>query len=108
MEVRWMIRRAQVPGMNNATCNNVADDGTLYIMSDSTLYSISPDGEVRWAVTNSHQDIFWPSEIVINGDTIEVCYDSGNNPDYYTTIVYDLNGNELYTSTRPILDGGMG
>ena len=108
MEVRWMIRRAEVPEMTSATCNSVADDGTLYIMSDSTLYCISADGEVRWSAAKTHDDIYWPSEIIINRNTVEVCFDSNSNPDYYATIVYDFNGNELYTSTRPILDGGLG
>ena len=109
MEVRWIIRRAEVPQMNSATCYNIASDGTLYIMSDTTLYSISADGTLLWSTDKAHDDIYWQSEIIVNKNTIEVCFDSNPDPDYYATIVYDLYGNELYTSTRPILDGdGVG
>ena len=109
LEVRWILRRADVPAMNAATCYNVAEDGTLYIMSDSTLYSIAADGTLRWAAAKAHDDIYWQSEIIINDSTVEVCFDSSADPAYYATIVYDFNGNELYTSTRPITDGsGVG
>ena len=103
LEVRWMIRRTEVPEMNSATCNNVATDGTLYIASDNTLYCISEDGRLLWSATHNHQNIQWPSDIVINKSTVEVCYDSNASFDLYDTIVYDLQGNELYTATRPIV-----
>ena len=101
MEVRWMLQRFMTPLMTSATTNATAMDGTVYIACDNVLYAIAPEGTVRFMARHEHQNIHWPAEIDIGVNTVTVCYDSGEtDDDLYDTVTFDLEGNELYVSTR--------
>lgn len=85
-DILWSV---DLPKVGGGVSHAVDQDGTIYLIGyyQNQLTCISPEGEVRWQVSNEQNDVYWPSGIKIEGDRVSVVYDESGAYDGTQAII---------------------
>ena len=89
-EVIWKTAGEEL-SLSGSVSHAVGADGTMYLAGyyGPDPIAVSPDGEVLWRSDAGNEDVYWPYQISVEGDSIVVNYESGNGYDHYVA-VYDI------------------
>ncbi|MBR4429340.1 MAG: hypothetical protein IKS78_08270, partial [Clostridia bacterium] len=81
----------------------VGKDGTAYLIGyyESAPLALSKEGVILWRAKNDSDFIYWPYEIELGEDKLEVFYDSFSSSEAYCyCVTYDYDGKTLGSALR--------
>ena len=103
LKMRWAVPESAALSISNSILHQVHYDGTIYVAYDDCLLCISPDGVLSWKASCDDPDIFWPCEISIGDQFIDVTYDNHPEEESIMGLVrYSKDGFVLLKSVKVV------
>ena len=103
-DVQWSLTEGKALGISGSLRAEVDQDGTIYVIGyyDSAPTCISADGKWLWSAAHSNTTIYWPVDLLIEDDHIEVYYSTPLDNDIYCDVIsYGKDGNILTVQRKP-------
>ena len=91
----WTLPKNEC-SLGNAAVTKTSDRGIMYITGTdgSDPVAITSDGVVLWEAEIMDPDVYWPEEIVLNDNDLEVLYESGKK------VILAYNGDVIDVEDR--------
>ncbi len=103
-DIQWSLTEGEALGISGSLRAETDRDGTMYVIGyyDGAPACISADGKLLWRATNADPNIYWPMDLIIEDDHIEVYFSTPLENDIYCDVIsYDKNGNLLTVQRKP-------
>lgn len=102
-DVQWEWREGDALTISAGLSAAVDVEGTIYVTGyfSDTLVAISADGEFLWKASHADPNIYWPYDIVIEKDHVDVWYETPSAAsDMHDVISYSKDGTLLSTQRK--------
>ncbi len=102
-DVEWENTSEDAQHVGGSLSTAVGKDGTAYLIGyyESAPLALSKEGVILWRAKNDSDFIYWPYEIRLGENSMEVLYDSfASNQAYCYSISYDYDGKNLGSALK--------
>lgn len=100
----WALQEGAALEVSGDIIAKTDADGTIYVIGyqDAAPGCISPDGQWKWTGLNGSTEIYWPTDIDILEDHIEVYYDTPLDQEMLCDVLsYSKEGHILVSQRKP-------
>ncbi len=105
MGLRWSLDRYNDRwSLSGSTCFAEDGEGNVYLCGyyNNAPICLSAGGEFLWKAENDDQSVYWPYDIKVTDDGIDVYYDAGGTNGEGTVLSFDRTG-QAVTKGNPFL-----